>query len=329
MTANKRTPLAEEKPPQVDGYTLWGEIGRGSTGPIWLAHRDRWETPCALKLVERSASGRSLERFKREAHITSQLNHKNIVKVFDAGESGAHFYQSMELIHGASLKGLLKKLSKRNRVLPIGATLRIAIEVLDALHYAHNFKDSQGQHLQIVHRDLAPGNIMLTFEGQTKLIDFGLARASIGPKLTECGRINGTPRYMSPQQALGKPVDQRSDIYGFAVVLYELLCGHALIRGSALREQLAEVVIKTPPPISSVNKQLPKALDAVFQRALAKESEERFFSASDFARAIVQATRGTFTPWSSGQIAELLADFYRAEKESWSFAWKDSSKSAR
>lgn len=314
MTSSNFTPKPQERPPEVAGYTLWTPIGRGSTGPIWLARRDRAEGPCAIKLVERRASGRSLERFKREAHLTSLLNHKNIVKVFDAGASGTHFFQAMELIRGASLKHLLAKLAQRNRVLPIGATLRVAIEVLEALRYAHNFKDPEGRHLGIVHRDLAPGNIMLTFDGQTKLIDFGLARAQIGPKLTEMGRINGTPRYMSPQQALGKPVDQRADIYGFAVVLYELLSGHALVRGRALREQLAEVVIKTPPPISSVNKQLPRALDAVFQRALAKESADRFSSANAFARSLVQAMRGAFTPWSSKQLSELISDLFDAEK---------------
>ncbi len=277
---------------RLGSYDIVALIGAGGMGEVYRARDSRLKREVAIKMLP-EAFGRDAERlarFEREAQVLASLNHPNIGSIHELAESGTSHFLVLELVEGQTLAD---RLAHGSIALP--EALRIARQIIDALDVAHE----KG----IVHRDLKPGNVMLTTDGAVKVLDFGLAKlgaadvgAPDGIGLTHSptvlasmtGTILGTAAYMSPEQANGKPVDKRADIWAFGAVLYEMLTGRRLFQGETLQETLA-AVIKDEPDLTRV----PAQVQPLLQRCLAKDPRRRLRDLGDAALLLDEAPRAT------------------------------------
>ncbi len=295
----------------LQDYVVLDKLASGGMATIHIAQRKHSDDVCIIKILHENYAQDPVvtSRFKREARVAALLDHPNIARLLDAKQDGEHFFLAMEFIAGKDLESLMFKLAEERRMLPPALSVGVGIRVLEGLHYAHTFQDSDGQHLGIVHRDLSPRNVMLTYEGLTKVIDFGLARARHDSFKTQPGMLLGTLRYMSPEQATAEPADHRSDIYTWGSVLYEALSGTWLARGETPQDILKAVVNEVPPPLSSYNPSLPKALDDVIARAIQKDPADRYPSALEFKKDF-EAAAGDLASVTPSAIGEFLSGQY-------------------
>ncbi|MCK6547775.1 protein kinase [Myxococcota bacterium] len=310
-----------ERIPALDRYAVLKKLAVGGMAEIFIAQRDGADDICVVKLLHehltRDATVSS--RFLREAQVASLLQHPNIAHLTDAKRdpSGRFLYLAMEFIAGQDVEQMMFKLMEQKKMLPPELSVTVTLDVLAGLHYAHDFHGPDGSHLAIVHRDLSPRNVMVTYDGQVKIIDFGLARTNLGEFRTTPGMVMGTLRYMSPEQAVADPVDRRSDIYSWAVVLYEMLSGRPLITGhGTAQEILHAVVTQVPPPLSTLNPSLPKALDGVLERGLAKDRRDRWDTADDFRSALIDAAGPHLAALDEDRhalIGRFVSDLFRDE----------------
>jgi serine/threonine protein kinase len=250
-------------------------LGQGGMGAVYLMRQARLDRLVAVKVILQSRSGDAMvHRFIREGKAMGGLFHPNIVAVFDAGEDGATPYMVMEYVDGETLAGRLR----RRPQLALDATLRIAVEVLSGLGFAHD----KG----IVHRDLKPENLFLTREGRPKIGDFGLARHLDLPQMTRLGTIMGTPQYMSPEQCRGREAGPASDLYAFGAMLFEMVTGRLPFRGLTAEDTLRQHTDEPAPRARSLVPDLPERLDAILAKLLEKEPAQRFGGCPELARAL-------------------------------------------
>src|SRR5262245_21357906 len=256
-------------------------IGIGGMGKVYCARDPRLNRYVALKVLteEMAANPERYARFAREAKAVAALNHPNIVTIHSVEEvSGVHFL-TMELVDGKTLAEMISP-----HGLGVGQILQIAIPIADAISAEHKQK--------ITHRDLKPTNIMVSHDGRVKVLDFGLAKLGAGEvavdvatlpskPLTGDGRIIGTVSYMSPEQAEGKKVDHRSDIFSLGIVLYELATGERPFKGDSSISVLSSIMRDTPKAVTEINPTLPRELERIIRRCLAKDPARRYQTASD------------------------------------------------
>jgi serine/threonine-protein kinase len=305
---------AAESMPALAKYDVILKLASGGMADIYVAQRSGEDDICVIKqLHEHLAKDQIVgNRFYREARVASALNHPNIARLTDAGREGDLFYLAMEFIAGQDVETMMFKLMEQRKMLPPQLSISVTLKVLEALHYAHEFHEPEtNKHLEIVHRDLSPRNVMLTYSGEVKVIDFGLARTNLGDFRTAPGMVLGTLRYMSPEQAVAEPVDRRSDIYTWAVVLYEMLSGRPLVMGANAHEVLHAVVTQEADPLSTKNPDLPRGLDRVLERGMAKDRRERFETAKEFHDALEQAAEGMLA--TEAQIGRFVTDLFPDE----------------
>jgi serine/threonine protein kinase/tetratricopeptide (TPR) repeat protein len=262
----------------ADRYDIKQPIGRGGMATVYLAKDLRHDRLVAVKVLhpELAALSGLPERFHREIRIAARLTHPNILPVHDSGEADGYLYFVMPFLGCESLR---QRITREGR-LSIDQALRITSAIASALDYAHR--------QQVIHRDVKPENIMLV-EGQPVVADFGIARAltdTRGERLTVMGVVIGTPAYMSPEQASGDEVDGRSDQYSLACVAYEMLVGHTPFPGGSSRNTLARHIIEEPAPLVSERSTIPPATEWAIMKALAKEPDARFATATEFAEAL-------------------------------------------
>jgi TolB-like protein/tRNA A-37 threonylcarbamoyl transferase component Bud32/Flp pilus assembly protein TadD len=249
----------------ADKYRIIGEIGRGGMGIVLKAEDTKLRRPVALKLLpaELSRSPEARERFLREAQSAAGLDHPHICTVYEVGERDGQDYIAMAYIDGKSLKEMLAQ-----GPLKIEEALDIGLQVAEGLAEAHR----QG----VVHRDIKPANIMLTAQGQAKIMDFGLARLESESDLTRTAVVMGTVAYMSPEQALGKKVDPRTDIWSLGCTLYEMLAGHSPFQGGHEQAVLQAVLHGEPQPISALRQDIPAGFEKIINRCLKKNPLDRY-----------------------------------------------------
>jgi len=266
-----------KKTQKIGRYKILGELGRGAMGVVYKAEDPNLDRVVALKtiVIEADAEGRKEyeRRFFLEAKAAGKLNHPNIVTVYDFGEEDSVAYLAMELVEGNDLRLRLKESAGQG--LPAMDAVDVAQQVAEGLGYAHE----RG----IVHRDIKPGNIMLQPRGQAKIMDFGLARMRVADHKTSTGMVLGTPKYMSPEQVAGQPVDQRSDVFSLGIVLHEMLTGTRLFAGEDTPQIMHNVVHVEHEPPTRIKPELPAMLDFVVARALKKDPALRYQDAFELS----------------------------------------------
>ena len=266
-------------------YELWGELGRGAMGMVYKGRDPKMDRLVAIKVIapaeglDPSEVWQRRERFKREARAAGRLTHPNIVTIHDVGEDGDRDYLVMEFIQGQSLDQVLRT----RRPLPVVEALAIGEQVAQALDYAHAHS--------IIHRDIKPGNILLTQDGVAKVADFGIARIT-GTETTQTGKSLGTPSYMSPEQIAGLQLDGRSDIFSLGAVLYELLTGERAFPGETISTVIYRIIHEEPTPLRRLNPAFPAGLDLYVQKALAKDPSHRYPRALDLAQDLRRMAEG-------------------------------------
>lgn len=264
--------MIDETPDRFGRYLIDSELGRGAMGVVYRALDPVLDRTVAVKTIALSADPeereRSEARFYQEAKAAGGLNHPAIITIHDVGREGGMVWMAMELLEGTELRHLLA-----NERMGVERALDIVGQVADALGYAHE----RG----VVHRDIKPANIMILRGGQVKIMDFGIARLWISDVKTQTGMLLGSPKYMSPEQAMGSGVDQRSDIFSLGVVLYEMLTGNPPFAGKDVTQLLYNVSTVMPPPPSTINRAVPEMVDLVIAKALAKDPADRYPTAAE------------------------------------------------
>jgi serine/threonine-protein kinase len=272
------------RPARLGRYQIQHELGRGAMGAVYRALDPTIERVVAIKTIQLHLPSGELrdyrDRFLREAKAAGRLNHPNIVTIYDAGEEGGLAYIVMEHLPGVSLRDLLADAE----ALPFEAWTSVAAQVADGLAAAH----AAG----VIHRDIKPANVMLTEDARVRITDFGIARIE-GTSTTRAGLVLGSPKYMSPEQIRGLPLDQRTDLFSLGALMYEMATGRPPFgaEGGDVYEVMREVVNREPPPPRSVNPGLPEALEAVILRSLAKPVEDRYRSATQITRDLKAALK--------------------------------------
>jgi len=271
------------EPAQLGRYVIQSELGRGAMGVVYKALDSVLERPVAVKTVnitlEREYADKYEKRFYQEARAAGSLNHPNIVTIHDVGKAGDVVFMAMEYIEGVELRTLIGE----GRPLRVAQALSIAAQIAEGLAYAHQ----RG----VVHRDIKPANIMVLANGPVKITDFGIARMRGARDLTQTGMLLGSPKYMSPEQVIGKRADHRSDLFSLGVILYEMLCGVAPFNGENVTALMYQIVNFVPPTPSSVNESVPQLLDYIVAKMIAKPVEERYADAAELARDLRECER--------------------------------------
>ena len=262
-------------------YRLERRLGSGGMADVWLAEDQELGRKVAIKMLhERYANDTQfVERFRREATHAAGLSHPNVVSIYDRGEAEGSYFIVMEYVEGRTLKELIVTRGP----CPVPVAISYVRQVLAALRYAHR----NG----IVHRDIKPHNVLVDHEGRVKVADFGIARAG-SSQMTEAGSIIGTAQYLSPEQARGAPVDESSDLYSTGIVLYELLTAHVPFTGETPVEIAMKHLSQVPAAPSTIRPEIPRDLDLVVLRALAKEPADRYRSAKEMDRDLELVGRG-------------------------------------
>jgi serine/threonine-protein kinase len=263
-------------------YLIIRKLGSGGMANVYLAQDQELGRRVAIKILDdrHARDEQFVERFRREAQNAAGLSHPNIVSIYDRGEAEGTYYIAMEHVEGRTLKELIVARGPS----PLGIAIDYTRQILSALRFAHR----NG----IVHRDIKPHNVIVDGEGRVKVMDFGIARAGAASQMTEAGSIIGTAQYLSPEQARGAPVDQTSDLYSTGIVLYELLTGSVPFTGDTPVEIAMKHLSQVPAPPSTHRAEVPRDLDYVVLRALAKDPAQRYHSAEEMDSDLERIARG-------------------------------------
>jgi TonB family protein len=279
-------------PDHFGQYEILERIASGGMAELYKAKRtgvEGFQKIVAIKkiLPHLADDEEFITMFADEAKLAAQLNHPNIIHIYDLGkiQAGGYFI-AMEYVDGRDLRAIQKSGRELGVPLPVPLAVYIASKVASALDYAHRRRDAEGHDLHIVHRDVSPQNILISYEGDIKLCDFGIAKAASKASQTQSGALKGKLQYMSPEQAWAKPTDRRSDLFSLGVVLHELLTGDRLFRADTDIQTLEKVRSAEVAPPSRLNPEVPRNLDSLVLRALAREPEDRYANASDLLREL-------------------------------------------
>lgn len=311
-----------KKPIPFGKYYLLDRIAVGGMAEVFKAkviREEGFEKFFAIKRILPSIAEDEefIKMFIDEAKIAVQLTHSNIVPIIDLGRVGDAYFIAMEYVHGKDLRTTVEKLAKKKETLPIPACCYIIMQVCSGLDYAHNKKDAAGRDLNLVHRDVSPHNILISFDGEVKLIDFGIAKAASKAAKTQAGILKGKFGYMSPEQVRDLPIDRRSDIFSAGIVLYEILTGERLFVGESDFSVLEKVKNVEIIPPSTYNKNIPEDLERIVLKALAREVQDRYQTAIEFHDDLqsFMYTYGSFFSRKemSGLMRSLFPEDYEAD----------------
>jgi serine/threonine protein kinase len=300
-------------------YRLLQRVAVGGMAEVFKAKRsgvEGFEKVVAVKriLPHLSDNKEFVDMFVDEAKMVAGLTHPNIVQIFDLGRIEKSYYIAMEYVQGRDLRSILRRARERAIRVPLDLCALIASRVCSALEYAHRKKDDRGQPMMTVHRDISPQNILISFEGDVKLTDFGIAKAASKATVTEAGALRGKLLYMSPEQAWGKAMDRRSDLFSLGIVFYEMVTDHKPFLGSS-EVSILETVreCKVPPP-SSLNREVPPALERVVMKALERDPERRYQDAAEMYRDLEAVMHEAPPPPTAATLARFMETLYEPQE---------------
>ena len=299
-------------------YKILKKIATGGMAEVFLAKRigmKGFEKLLAIKriLPQFSENEEFIAMFIDEAKLAAKLNHRNIIQIYDFGSQQGSYYIAMEYIFGKDLRSILKKSREKGESLPLAQCAYIITEAAKGLEYAHTLKDHFGKPLQIIHRDISPQNILLSYEGEVMLADFGIAKAASKSTETRAGVLKGKILYMSPEQAWGKTIDRRSDLYSLGVVLYEMVTQRKIFDADSefsMLEKVRNGEVEFPP---NVFENIPKYFLQVIQKALEKNPDHRYQSAHDMRVDLENYLLTTQERLSEKTISNYLKRLFREE----------------
>jgi serine/threonine protein kinase len=296
-------------------YSLLERIGEGGMAEIYVAAShgaEGFERRFVVKRLHQHLARRkeAVSQFIDEARLQAQLVHSNIVPVFDFGRVGDEYFLALEYIHGRDLEKLLNRhIQVYNRPLDLRVVGYIIHEVLEALAYSHTKRDQTGRPLEIVHRDVSPANVMISYQGEVKLTDFGIVKAGQRVSQTELGMVKGNASFMSPEQARGVKVDARSDLFSTAVVMFCCLTGQALYKGETTLNQLVRAAVGPATQQFQAIEMLPSQSVHILSKALMLDPALRYQTAAEFARELAP-----FVPGMKIEVARLMAELFPETK---------------
>lgn len=297
---------------QFGPYTLFRKLARGGMADIFVARRrtDRGEEICVIKMLLPTSvrNPRAWKLFLGEARLAALLEHTNIVRIYDLDRVDNYYFISMEYVAGETLFSMLHQAAKNRSPLQPFQVAAIMRQSCAGLAHAHGMTDSKGNPLNLVHRDISPSNIMLSYDGRVKILDFGIAAAATRTAGFREGKALGKHAYMSPEQCRGGDLDRRSDIFSLGIVFWELLTGAALFPGRDPRSVMATILSGAIQPPSTVNPNIPAPLDQVILRALALDPQDRYQTAHEMGAAISEAAGERLL--EEADLGDLLTGLY-------------------
>jgi eukaryotic-like serine/threonine-protein kinase len=302
---------------ELGRYRLIAVLGQGGSGRVYLAVSRGPAGFNKLLVVkelrpELEHDPEFLTMFLDEARLSARLNHPNVVQTYEVGCDGQAHFIAMEYLEGQPLSSLLRNREPR---LPTELQLKILSTALLGLHYAHELCDFDGTPLGVVHRDVSPQNVFVTYDGQVKIVDFGIAKAAGAISQTRTGVIKGKLRYMAPEQLCARPVDRRTDIFSCGVMLWEALAGKRIGDGKTDTEIAQQRMLGTEPHVRDDKPDVPGALAAICDRAMAIAPEDRYSTAAELHRDLEEAIEAVYGRVTSNQIAALVCENFGDERK--------------
>jgi len=304
---------------RVGRYRLITRLGSGGMADVYLAvsggENTRFQKLLVVKVLkpELVAEPEFIEMFLDEARLAARLSHPNVIQTLEVGQDSGRYFLAMEYLEGQPLNRLINQLDS----LPgfdLCFRLMVLVRALSGLDYAHELNDYDGKALSVVHRDVSPGNILVGYDGQIKLTDFGIAKARDSTSETRVGMFKGKAAYMAPEQAKAGEVDRRADIYSAGVILWELAVGRRMWQGLTQAEIFSRVIAGNLPVPSKVGRNVPPALERICLKALARRREDRYPSAAALAEDIEGFLRFNFAPRTDRELGRMLSEACSAER---------------
>ena len=316
--------MSQKRGTRFGKYLLLNRIAVGGMAEIFLARQEGLEgfekTICIKRIRPHLSSQPGFVRmFLNEAKLAAQLTHPNIAQIYDLGRINESYFIAMEYIAGRDMSRIIPKADKAGIPFPMIYALRIASNVCEGMNYAHKKTDAYGNELHVVHRDVTPENIIVSWDGTVKIVDFGIAKANTQIEQTRAGEIKGKLSYMSPEQAMGKHLDHRSDVFSLGSVLYEWITGYKLFTGENEMAILKSIIDGKIYPPSYFKEDVPEAVERILMKALEKDRDNRYQSAWEMQFDLDTYLAGAdFTPSSihlSNFLKQIFEDEIEREKE--------------
>lgn len=301
-------------------YQLFASLGRGGMADVFLSVARGQMGFNKLAVIKRLRQALAEEpafrnMFLDEARLAARLSHPNIVHTYEVGEQNGVYFIAMEYLEGQSLNKVLKEALRRKEGIEPEVAARIIADALGGLHYAHALADYDGRPLGIIHRDISPHNIFVTYDGHTKLVDFGIAKAALSSTETEVGVLKGKVAYMSPEQAMGGRIDQRADIFAMGIVLWEMLARQRLMTGESAANTLHKLMNEPIPRVSAVISGVDPELEAIVGKALEKDPQYRWQSAAEMRDALEAWLRSNPRPARQEEVGRKMLYLFANVRE--------------
>jgi serine/threonine protein kinase len=309
-------------PEQFGKYTVLRHLASGGMADVFLARAsgiEGFEKLVVIKRIRRELSGNPeiTDLFLHEARLAATLDHPNIANTYDVGKVEDSYFFTMEYVHGADLRMLLREATLKHASIPLPEAIYVATAMCAALHYAHEKTDARAQPLGIIHRDVSPSNVLLSYDGSVKVCDFGIAKAANRTSETANGVMRGKASYMSPEQCRGEPLDRRSDVFSIAIVLYEITTTRKLFRGKSEFEVMQQVVERPVTPPSQVCAGYPPELERIVMKGLEKDPARRYPTAQALQIELETFAREHMLTLSPVALKGLMTTLFAEKIEAW------------